>query len=230
MPEGRGAVVAFTDIEDRLRAERVLREHEAILAAQRGVAAAGRDARGRRGGVGGGVRRHRPGGGAGPGRGAGGDLALRTRPAGDRGRRLERSTASVPGRHPLAGRRAHGRRAAPGDRPPREDRGLRRQSRGTIPDAIARDRDPLGGRRRDRRRRRGLGRDGCRCRRRRAPARTTSRIGSPSSRSWSPRRSRTARAETSSPGSPTSRPRCGGSRRWSRAASPPPEVFAAVAR
>jgi PAS domain S-box-containing protein len=35
MPEGRGAVVAFTDIEDRLRAERVLREHEAILAKER---------------------------------------------------------------------------------------------------------------------------------------------------------------------------------------------------
>ena len=30
MPEGRGAVVAFTDIEDRLRAERVLREHDAV--------------------------------------------------------------------------------------------------------------------------------------------------------------------------------------------------------
>jgi signal transduction histidine kinase len=34
MPEGRGAVVAFTDIEDRLRAERMLREHDAVLAAQ----------------------------------------------------------------------------------------------------------------------------------------------------------------------------------------------------
>jgi PAS domain S-box-containing protein len=34
MPEGRGAVVAFTDIEDRLRAEQVLREHDAVLAAQ----------------------------------------------------------------------------------------------------------------------------------------------------------------------------------------------------
>jgi PAS domain S-box-containing protein len=32
MQEGRGAVVAFTDIEDRLHAERVLREHDAILA------------------------------------------------------------------------------------------------------------------------------------------------------------------------------------------------------
>jgi hypothetical protein len=32
MPEGRGAVVAFTEIEDRLRAEQVLREHDAILA------------------------------------------------------------------------------------------------------------------------------------------------------------------------------------------------------
>ncbi len=34
MPDGRGAVVAFTDIEDRLRAEQVLREHDAVLAAQ----------------------------------------------------------------------------------------------------------------------------------------------------------------------------------------------------
>jgi PAS domain S-box-containing protein len=34
MPEGRGAVVAFTDIEDRQRAEQVLREHEAILASE----------------------------------------------------------------------------------------------------------------------------------------------------------------------------------------------------
>ena len=34
MPEGRGAVVAFTDIEERLRAERVLREHDAVLARQ----------------------------------------------------------------------------------------------------------------------------------------------------------------------------------------------------
>jgi PAS domain S-box-containing protein len=32
--EGRGAVVAFTDIEDRLRAEQVLREHEAVLASR----------------------------------------------------------------------------------------------------------------------------------------------------------------------------------------------------
>jgi PAS domain S-box-containing protein len=31
MPEGRGAVVAFADIEDRLRAEQVLRERGAIV-------------------------------------------------------------------------------------------------------------------------------------------------------------------------------------------------------
>jgi PAS domain S-box-containing protein len=36
MPAGRGAVVAFTDIEDRLRAERVLREHDAELALREG--------------------------------------------------------------------------------------------------------------------------------------------------------------------------------------------------
>ncbi len=32
LPEGRGAVVAFTDIEDRLCTEQALREHEAVLA------------------------------------------------------------------------------------------------------------------------------------------------------------------------------------------------------
>jgi PAS domain S-box-containing protein len=39
MPEGRGAVVAFTDAEDRVRGEQVRHEHESILAAQRRVAA-----------------------------------------------------------------------------------------------------------------------------------------------------------------------------------------------
>jgi PAS domain S-box-containing protein len=34
MPEGRGAVVAFADAEDRVRAEQLRREHEAILAAR----------------------------------------------------------------------------------------------------------------------------------------------------------------------------------------------------
>jgi len=34
MHDGRGAVVAFTDIEDRVRAEQRLREHDAALAAQ----------------------------------------------------------------------------------------------------------------------------------------------------------------------------------------------------
>jgi PAS domain S-box-containing protein len=34
MPEGRGAVVAFTDIDERMRAERTLREHDAVLAGQ----------------------------------------------------------------------------------------------------------------------------------------------------------------------------------------------------
>jgi PAS domain S-box-containing protein len=34
MPKGRGAVVAFVDIEERLRAEEVLREHDALLAAR----------------------------------------------------------------------------------------------------------------------------------------------------------------------------------------------------
>jgi PAS domain S-box-containing protein len=34
MPEGRGAVVAFTDIEDRVRAEQALREREAMFGAR----------------------------------------------------------------------------------------------------------------------------------------------------------------------------------------------------
>ena len=34
MPEGRGAVVAFEDIEDRLRADEVLRAHDEMLAAE----------------------------------------------------------------------------------------------------------------------------------------------------------------------------------------------------
>ena len=36
MSDGRGAVVAFTDIEDRMRAEQVLREHDAVLASREG--------------------------------------------------------------------------------------------------------------------------------------------------------------------------------------------------
>ena len=36
MSDGRGAVVAFTDIEDRRRAEQVLREHDAVLASREG--------------------------------------------------------------------------------------------------------------------------------------------------------------------------------------------------
>ena len=36
MPDGRGAVVAFTDIEERMRAEQALREHDALLASREG--------------------------------------------------------------------------------------------------------------------------------------------------------------------------------------------------
>ena len=36
MADGRGAVVAFTDIEDRMRAEQVLRDHDAVLASREG--------------------------------------------------------------------------------------------------------------------------------------------------------------------------------------------------
>ena len=62
LPEGRGAVVAFTDIEDRLRAERGAARARGGPRGARGVAAADRDAGGRRGGVAGGVRRDRAGG------------------------------------------------------------------------------------------------------------------------------------------------------------------------
>jgi hypothetical protein len=31
MPEGRVAVVAFTDIEDRVRGQELLREHDAVV-------------------------------------------------------------------------------------------------------------------------------------------------------------------------------------------------------
>jgi hypothetical protein len=60
MPEGRAALVAFTDAEDRSRGERLRREHEAILTAQRRVATlvAGGAAFG--GGVRGDRRRGRP--------------------------------------------------------------------------------------------------------------------------------------------------------------------------
>ena len=36
MSDGRGAVVAFADIEDRMRADQVLREHDAVLASREG--------------------------------------------------------------------------------------------------------------------------------------------------------------------------------------------------
>ena len=38
MPDGRGAVVAFSDAEDRVRGEQLRHEHEAIRAAQQRVA------------------------------------------------------------------------------------------------------------------------------------------------------------------------------------------------
>ncbi len=90
--EGRGAVVAFTDIEDRMRAEQALREHDAVLASREGslrriatlVAGGAASARG--------IRRDRQGGGPGVGRCAGRGVALRARWDGDRGRRLERAS------------------------------------------------------------------------------------------------------------------------------------------
>jgi PAS domain S-box-containing protein len=56
MRDGRGAVVAFTDIEDPPSGEQVLREHDAALAAQQAVVAAGRDSGGAWGAGGGRVR------------------------------------------------------------------------------------------------------------------------------------------------------------------------------
>ena len=106
----------------------------------------------------------------------------------------ERS-ASVPARHPLADRRPDGLRRGPEDRPAREDRGLRAAPRHDRRGG-ARDRDP---RRAPARRSSSTATSGARCR----PTRpmtsrcpTTSRIGSPSSPSWSRRRSRTPRAAT----------------------------------
>ena len=217
MPGGRGAVVAFSDIEDRLRTERLLREHDALLAAREaslrriatlvagGAASAG------------GVRRHRPGGGAGAGRFAGGDLALRTRPPRDRRRRLGRSTASFPGRHHLAGGGAHGRRDAPGDGPPYMDRGLRGDRRHDSR-RHSRDRDPLRQRRGDHRRRRTLGRDGCRCRGERAAGRPHRGSARGVHRAGRHNDLEQREPRRSLPGWPTSRRRCGAWRRWSRRA------------
>ena len=160
LPEGRGAVVAFTDIEERLRAEQSAARARCGAGGARGLAAADRHAGRRRGGIAGGVRRHREGGGSGAGRGNGGDLALRTRPPRERGRRVERSTAPIPGRHQLAGGRAHGRRPPPRAGPSQADRGLRRHRRRDRR-GHQRDRDPLGRRHGDRGRRRALGHDGC---------------------------------------------------------------------
>ena len=170
MPEGRGAVVAFTDIEDRMRAERELREHDEILAAEQaslrrvaalvagGAASAEVLGRDRQGG--------RPGDRAALGRA----VALRARRDRDRDRRLERTSAPVPGRDALAPRRADDLRQGSEDRPPREDRGFRRHTRDDRR-RRARDRDRVVRRRPDHRRRPGLGRDVGRLDRRRAPAR-----------------------------------------------------------
>ena len=106
MPEGRGAVVAFTDIEDRLRAER---------GAARARCGAGGAARPRCGGS----RRWWPAGRrrrtcSPRSRREVGHVAAACRwcvvwrydpEDGDRDRRVERAAASVPGRHALAARR-----------------------------------------------------------------------------------------------------------------------------
>lgn len=63
MPDGRGAVVAFTDIEDRLTSRAGAARARLGARSARGLAAANRHARGGRGGLGGGVRRDREGGG-----------------------------------------------------------------------------------------------------------------------------------------------------------------------
>ena len=159
MPEGRGAVVAFTDIEDRLRAERVLREHDAVLGAREGA-----------------LRRIAA-------LVAGGAASAEVFAA------IAREVAEVLGLSLVAVWRYESDGTAtvvgawsepphlfeagsrwpvddtviialrPGDRPSREDRGLRRRPRDDRR-RRAGSRDPLGGRRPDRRRRRRLGRDG----------------------------------------------------------------------
>jgi hypothetical protein len=52
MPHGRGAVVAFRDIEDRLNAEQLLRDHDAVLCGATGVAAPDRRPRDQRSAIG----------------------------------------------------------------------------------------------------------------------------------------------------------------------------------
>ena len=86
MPGGRGAVVAFSDIEERFRSEELLRERVATLAARAGGAAAGGHARRTGCHAGGGVRGGGRRGGAGARPAARGDVALRARRNGDRDR------------------------------------------------------------------------------------------------------------------------------------------------
>ena len=214
LPEGRGAVVAFTDIEDRVRAERSAarlrgdrsrRTRRIATLAAGGAASADVFAA---------IAREvghvdRPPAGRG--------VALRARRGdGDRGRRLERASASVPGRHPLAARCTDHLRPGPGDRSARRGSTTSRTSPARSPTPPARP----GSARAPAPRSSSTATSGARCRPTRPianPCPTTSRIGSPSSPSWSPRRSRTPRAGPVSLGWPRSRRRCGASRRWPRA-------------
>ena len=221
MRDGRGAVVAFTDIEDRLSAERVLRKHDATLAAQQASLQR--------------VATLVAGGAASAdvfatvaeevghviGLPAGRGVALRARRDGDRARRLERSSR-IRSRPARAGR-STGRPSPRGSGRPAARRGSTtsptspaRSPRSPAKPGSAPARAPRSS---------STARSGVRCRPTRPTprrCRTTSRIGSSSSPSCSPRRSRPPPGRTSSPSVRTSRPRCGASRRLSLAASPRP--------
>ena len=189
MPEGRGAVVAFTDIEERLTAERSCASAKPSWPSSR-PRCAGRRARRRRRAVGGRVRRGRPRGRHGAAAAAGADVALRGRWNRDGDRRLER--APHPFRPARAGRsttltglsqvRKTGRRSESTTRrrPGRDRRAVRRDGIGSaagVPIVVdgecggdATGSPPI------------------------SPCRPTARSGSPSSPSWSRPRSPTRQA------------------------------------
>ena len=205
-----------------------LREHERrSLAAQQAslrrvatLVAGGATSRGR-------VRRHRQGGRATSSASRSSPCGA-TRPTGRRPWSAPGAIGRTRSRSAPAGRSTDRRSARASWRPagPRRSTTSRRSP--------ARSRTPparRGSARAPARRSSSTARSGARCRPTRPTARrcpTTSRTGSSSSRSSSPRRSRPPRDRRSSPGSPTSRRRCGGSRRSSRRACPPSELFAAV--
>ena len=139
MPQGRGAVVAFTDIDGPHARRTVAARARGGARRATGVAPARRNARGRRSRLRGGVRPPSP-------RRSASVIGLplivvwRYEPdaRGDRARGLERAAAALPGRYSLADRRPDGHRPRPRDRPPGEDRRLRTTCPGRSPTPPAR--------------------------------------------------------------------------------------------